>query len=386
MVLPTLSSGGAESFIASLSIELAKKHNKVFLFLLAGITDSRGQYLHDELEKAGVKILNKKARSARSIFNFFSLVFSLYKYKPSIVLSNLYSSDFYTAIASKFPFNKKIIFTRRMASSKIDTAKNLNIVKFIFKSFDLHISCSASVDRAFQILLKNVGIETNQVNTAVIENGVLVPDEHFFINVATRAKHGFNIPEDSFVIAHVGRMEVGKSDTSGSLTSSPKAHDVILKTFAQVQKNHKNTVLLLIGDGFLRKELELLAHKLGIQQYVRFAGALSQPWEALAIANLFFFPSRYEGLPNALIEAACAGLPAVVSDIAEIKNVHHGQAWRVAKVDDELAFTDQIQKAISEYAVLSVQAQQDAEIYNEKYSISACAENYRRCFEQVYHQ
>jgi len=113
-----------------------------------------------------------------------------------------------------------------------------------------------------------------------------------------------NIPADAFVIGHVGRfVEV-------------KNHDFILKIAAQVVRREPKIYLLLVGDGPLRPLIEQEVVRQSLTDRVIFAGVRSDiPQLMQGAMDVFLFPSRYEGLGIALIEAQAAGLPCVISDV-----------------------------------------------------------------------
>ena len=69
--------------------------------------------------------------------------------------------------------------------------------------------------------------------------------------------------------------------------------------------------LLIAGGGAEESELRKKARLLGLESAVSFAGHLSRPYECFLGATLFVLSSRHEGMPNALLEAAAAGLPIV---------------------------------------------------------------------------
>jgi len=75
---------------------------------------------------------------------------------------------------------------------------------------------------------------------------------------------------------------------------------------------------VIVGDGSFRPEIEKLCLELGIADRVKFAGWRSRPelMEHYNQANLFVFPSRHEGMPNAVLEAMSSGLPVIASSIA----------------------------------------------------------------------
>jgi glycosyltransferase involved in cell wall biosynthesis len=75
-------------------------------------------------------------------------------------------------------------------------------------------------------------------------------------------------------------------------------------------------ILLLIGDGPLRHEIEQATALMGLNDNVVFAGLRSDvPQLMLKVMDTFIFPSLYEGLGLALVEAQAAGLPCVLSDV-----------------------------------------------------------------------
>jgi glycosyltransferase involved in cell wall biosynthesis len=72
--------------------------------------------------------------------------------------------------------------------------------------------------------------------------------------------------------------------------------------------------LAMVGDGPLDRELKAQARKLGVADSIDWLGHVSDPYPLLRGAEFFVMTSRFEGTPNALLEAMACGLPAVVSD------------------------------------------------------------------------
>ena len=115
-------------------------------------------------------------------------------------------------------------------------------------------------------------------------------------------RSALQIPYDAFVVGHVGRF------------NSVKNHSFLLDVFAEVNRQKENSVLLLVGDGDLRSEMEQKAISLGIANRVIFTGIRSDVPDLMQAMDCFAFPSFYEGIPVTLIEAQAAGLPCIVSD------------------------------------------------------------------------
>jgi glycosyltransferase involved in cell wall biosynthesis len=74
--------------------------------------------------------------------------------------------------------------------------------------------------------------------------------------------------------------------------------------------------LLLVGDGGLRPRMERMAAALGIQESVEFLGLRRDVVELLQQSWCFVLPSRWEGMPNALLEAMACGLPCVATRVS----------------------------------------------------------------------
>jgi len=123
------------------------------------------------------------------------------------------------------------------------------------------------------------------------------------VRAALRAKLG--IPEESEVVLFVGRLAPEKELAS------------MVRGFAGISAVRPRAVLLLVGDGPCREELQGIARELGNEGRVRFTGAVpsSAVHEWVQIADVFALVSSLEGLPVSLIEAMATGLPVVVSDI-----------------------------------------------------------------------
>lgn len=104
------------------------------------------------------------------------------------------------------------------------------------------------------------------------------------------------------VVVAMGRLDAAKQI------------DYLLRAFALCRPHHTDWCLAVMGDGPERRNLETLAAELGIADKVRWMGMVAEPTEVLNHADLFVMSSRYEGFPNALLEAMACGLASVSFD------------------------------------------------------------------------
>jgi glycosyltransferase involved in cell wall biosynthesis len=93
--------------------------------------------------------------------------------------------------------------------------------------------------------------------------------------------------------------------------SREKGFDLLIEALAALRKRFPVADLILVGSGREEMALKALCRSLEMETAVRFAEQVDPPYEFFQGATLFVLPSRYEGMPNALLEAAAAGLPLV---------------------------------------------------------------------------
>lgn len=100
----------------------------------------------------------------------------------------------------------------------------------------------------------------------------------------------------------------------GRLNESQKDATTLIKAYAAcVRKYNIPEILVLVGDGPSRKDLEELAATEGMKDRVFFTGFDANPYKWMARAKLFLFASKFEGLPTVLIEALSLGKPIIAT-------------------------------------------------------------------------
>ena len=95
--------------------------------------------------------------------------------------------------------------------------------------------------------------------------------------------------------------------------SPEKGFDLFIEAASRIADKHPNWRFEIYGEGLQRTRLEELIRERGLSQ-VSLCGWTADPQQVLSAADLFVLPSRFEGFPNALLEAMACGLAAVSSD------------------------------------------------------------------------
>lgn len=95
-----------------------------------------------------------------------------------------------------------------------------------------------------------------------------------------------------------------------------KNQKLMIEAFAEVSKQYPEYRFYIYGEGPSRKELEDLIRQLELAGKVILAGSVADLYEQIKNAQIFVLSSDYEGMPNALIEAMCMGLPVISTKVS----------------------------------------------------------------------
>ena len=243
-----------------------------------------------------------------SYFNFVfwrQLVSFLRRGKFDVIISALYLSNFLIRTASFFAPKNRIIV--REANLPWNKKFHNKLFDFILAAKTEQFICpSQAVADALaheQYIVKE--------KLFVLYNGI--EKDWFTCTSSGGLKQNINAQDNDLILASVG-----------SLTPK-KGHTYLIEAISEFKKEMDNFRLVLVGGGPEEHNLKMLTEKLGLQNYIYFLGRKdrNEIKDILRQADIFVLPSRWEGLPNALLEAMAVGLPCVATQVggnAEIIN------------------------------------------------------------------
>jgi glycosyltransferase involved in cell wall biosynthesis len=187
----------------------------------------------------------------------------------------------------------------------------------------------------------------------------------------TKARHKWSIKPGEKLITAVGRL------------TSQKGFDDLIRAFPIILKYAPNARLLLIGDGYMRSELQELAQYEGVASRITLAGFISDPdlIDAIKSSDVIVVPSRFEPFGIIALEAMAAGVPVVVSRVG-------GLAEIVQDTVDGLEVDPNKPESIAEATVriildddlaeeLAAMATEKVKTYNWEYSANETVEAYK---------
>lgn len=134
----------------------------------------------------------------------------------------------------------------------------------------------------------------------ILPNGV-DPERFRFdskIRDEIRMKYGIS---NKFCIGHIGRFYPQKN------------HQFLFNLFVEIHKQNTQSVLLLIGDGPLKKDIQEMARRMNLLPDIIFLDIQKEPEHFYSAMDVFCFPSLWEGVPLALFEAQYNALPCIAS-------------------------------------------------------------------------
>lgn len=172
---------------------------------------------------------------------------------------------------------------------------------------------------------------------------------------------------DRFVIGHIGRFEVVKN------------HQFIITMFSEYLKQQPNAILLLVGDGVLKQQIESLAVQLGVQENVIFLGKRTDIPYVLNKINILLFPSLYEGLPVTLVEAQASNTPILMSDTISKESILSPLAVQLSLNEPIETWINQVE----EVSKLQLTALESERLINSSFNIKQLSNHYAEIISEL---
>lgn len=336
--------GGAERQIVNLARELAGRGNTVVL-LHAQKDMAQAQYL-DSLQKTRVELVNflspdflkEGMRFSRQHADFFKgipapgpmrmlilyLAGALSRMQPDVVHSYLDMPNCLAGCAAhlaEVPVH--LASFRNVDPQSLHMAQAdvlLLLYRYLIEKGRLHLEANSRFGaRAYARWL---GIDPDEV--AYNPNGIDPAALRTPPNGAAEMRQALQIPAGAPVLVSLSRFVPQKSPVA------------MLDIFARVHAARPEVHFLIAGAGMTEdEEMGTLTRERGLDGAVHLLGVRSDVGALLACADVFILPSRFEGFPNAVMEAMAAGLPVVASNVGGIPDlVRHGEDGFLHAADD----------------------------------------------------
>lgn len=304
-LVPSLTAGGAERVLLTLLRHLDRSLFEPHL----GLLEAKGEFLGD----IPADVIVHDLRISRVRYALPGIVRLAWKVRPDVILSTLAHLNL-ALILSKplLPRGTKLLIreaTIRSTSFQEEFQHQKAWVWFcrrLYKRADKIVCLSDSMVRD---LVDRFDVPP--AKTVRIYNPV---DIEAMRESARNGKSPYSGPGPHLVTA--GRL------------SREKGLDVLLEAMPAIVGQLPNARLTILGEGPLRTQLVQQTESLGLAKSVQFLGYRPNPWPYFKHADLFVLPSRFEGMPNALLEARVCGVPVVATDCpGGIREIADSDPW-----------------------------------------------------------
>jgi glycosyltransferase involved in cell wall biosynthesis len=230
------------------------------------------------------------------------------------------------------------------------------------------------MNQIMQRQLELIGIRDLQTKT--IFNGV---DIGFFHPVNTERKNLLRkelmLPEDSKIVIFTGRLETQKD-----LSTLIKAWDV----FKINNKERDNSLLLIVGDGSQKREIESLIKRSKFKHSIKILGYRSNIRDYLQASDCFVLPSVDEGISNALLEAMACGLPVVATKVgANPEIIDNSDSGILVESRDSESLGKAISFILSNEQLGRYMGRSARERVESKYSLDKTVEDYLELYYKL---
>ena len=288
-------------------------------------------------------------------------------YKPDLIHSYLFVANTWARIIGSI-LKVPVVLSER--SSEIKKTTWVKIINRTLVSYGSHLIAN-SQSGADRVIQNN---EFSPDKVSIIYNGIPIDKYNCRISEEQKAKllYEFGIKEGTQVIGLIGRLSFAKN------------HELLFESYKTIVEHFPHSRILCVGDGPRKKELMQLVETFGIKDHVFFTGMRKDIPECFSIMDVMVLPSRWEGLPNVILEAMAAKCPVVAADVGGVSElVTDGvTGWLVEPGNkDELA--NKVIVALSDFQQLEKVKRNAYAFVTENFSIEKMVTYTEKVYEEV---
>lgn len=292
-------SGGLESFLCNTLCAIDLQEYEIDIV----VSDIQDSVFTEKLEKYGIHFVELSGKQ-QNIFKNHKMFRSLLRSrKYDVLYANVFQalSLCYVRIARQERIQVRVVHSHNTSLR----ASLTRPFKLLIHSLAKHLLCMEATELAAcsEAAAKFMFPENllNQKGYFFIPNGIDTFRFRYDPIARQQIRQELGIV-DRFVIGNVGRLCFQKNQ------------EFLIEMMPLVLKERSDSVLLLLGEGEALDELKAKTAKLNVENRVLFLGSVHNVERYLSAMDVFAFPSRFEGLGIAAVEAQASGLPTILSE------------------------------------------------------------------------
>ena len=289
-----LDGGGIDRYLLNYCSRIKEIH---FDF---AVVDSKKGILEPEIEKLGSNIFRVPRQSKSVIANYKAMKKIISENNYDAVHIHLgYRSAVALFCAKMCGVKTRIVHAHIAAEPEGFKKKAVRYVNTVLvKTLATHLA-ACGVDAAKWVWGRNA-FEKGKV---IVHNNAIQTEKYAFsVENRDAVRRELGIADGTFVVGHVGRLCDQKNQMR------------LIDIFSKICYANSDSLLVLVGRGERKADIEQKVSELGIKDKVLLLGVRDDVQKLLSAFDVFVFPSTHEGLPFTLIETQCNGLYAVSAD------------------------------------------------------------------------
>lgn len=361
-VITELDVGGAERCLVNLATGIDRTLFAPIVCSLAPRPADGQDSLVQQLEATAVPVHFLNLRSSASFLSGLGKLKRLLRQQEiEVVQTFLFHANVLGAFAAKSAGVSRIVSGIRVADP---SRWRMMVERFALRRVDKIVCVSQSVA---DFVATKAGFPRSKL--CVIPNGIdLTPVQPDRVRIRTE----LGIANDRRILLAVGRLH------------RQKGFDWLLELAPELFKRLPDHDLIIAGDGPERKSLGELTSRLGIQDRVHLAGWRRDIPQLMQAAEIFLLPSRWEGMPNVLIEAMGLSVPVVAASAEGASEVlgplAEGQA---VPMGDAVGFVEAVCRIAGDSVHHGKLGCENRERIQEQFSLSAMIAKYERLYRRL---
>jgi glycosyltransferase involved in cell wall biosynthesis len=362
LCITELEVGGAEKAFVELATRLDPERFEPVAYCLGPRPTEVAASLPKALESAGVMAYYLDARSARQAPSAIRRLDGLLnEQQPDLLQSFLFHANLVGRIAARRAGVPKVVSGIRVAEPRRWHRWADRLTR------DL-VDCNVCVSEAVaRFSVKRAKLPPEKV--VVIPNGI---DMARYGSVVPVSPESLAIPHGRRLVTYVGRLD------------RQKGVGWLVETVPGWLKRLPDCNLVIVGEGPQHARIERRAKSLGISDQVRLLGWRSDVPEILAASSVVVLTSRWEGMPNVVLEAMAAGRPVLASQVEGVSELL-GPATEEQTVPygDSSAFSERLIRLLTDSDLASKLGQQNRVRAETEFPIGRTVQRYQELWESL---
>ena len=361
LVITELFVGGAEKCLTELALFMHSMGHEVRVFSLASLPNGEQRQLVERLEKEGIQVESADCDSVWQAWKAYRFLKKRFQEgRPDLVQTFLHHANILGIHAARAANVTKCLAAIRVAQHG---QRRNYIERLALKRVD-HLFC---VSRAVEQFAHQV-LHCNPSKTTVIPNGV---DLERFTNVSSRNWSDLGWSTDAKVILFLGRLD------------PQKGLELLQEQVDRVAPADSDQKLLIIGDGPLREAVQAWTEQIGAERVKLL------PWQSdvaswIASCELLVLPSRFEGMPNVILEAMASGKPVVCSLVEGAEELlDETTKWQGFSPGHGSQMADRIQNLMEQPEIGRKIGEQNRERVASGFSLPLLMERYEKFYRCI---